>query len=54
MKRTAVMFYLNPEIVKKAREVASETDIVRSLEAALAACVDYHLWVREVARGEGQ
>jgi hypothetical protein len=28
-----------------------ETDVVRSIEAALAAALDYQMWVREVAAG---
>jgi hypothetical protein len=28
-----------------------ETDVIRSIEAALAAAVDYQLWVREVSAG---
>jgi hypothetical protein len=29
-----------------------ETDVVRSIEAALAAAIDYKIWVHEVERGE--
>jgi hypothetical protein len=28
-----------------------EPDVVRSIEAALAAALDYKLWIREVAAG---
>ena len=34
------------------RPEIEERDVVRSIEAALAAALDYQLWVREVAAGE--
>lgn len=50
--RTAFTFYLDPKLVDRARSEVSEPDVIRSIEAALAAAIDYQLWVREVARGE--
>ncbi len=50
--RAAFTFYLDPRLVDRARSEVSEPDMVRSIEAALAAAIDYQLWVREVARGD--
>jgi hypothetical protein len=50
--RTAFTFYLDPKLVDRARTEVSESDMIRSIEAALAAAIDYQMWVREVARGE--
>ncbi len=50
--RSAFTFYLDPKLVDRARSEVSEPDVIRSIEAALAAAIDYQLWVREVARGE--
>jgi uncharacterized protein YciW len=50
--RMAFTFYLDPRLVDRARSEVSEPDVVRSIEAALAAAIDYQLWVREVARGD--
>jgi uncharacterized protein YciW len=47
--RRAYTFYLDPLLVDRAREEVSEPDVVRSIEAALAAAIDYQLWIREVA-----
>jgi uncharacterized protein YciW len=47
--RRAYTFYLDPVLVDRAREEVSEPDVVRSIEAALAAAIDYQLWIREVA-----
>jgi hypothetical protein len=44
-------FYLDAALVERARREVGETDVVRSIEAALEAVVDYQLWVREVAAG---
>ncbi len=51
-RRRAFTFELNPELVERARREVAEGDVVRSIEAALAAAIDYQLWVREVRRGE--
>jgi hypothetical protein len=45
-------FYLDAGLVDRAREQIGEGDVVRSIEAALAAALDYQMWVREVAAGE--
>ncbi|MEO5510769.1 MAG: hypothetical protein ABIS27_09060 [Longimicrobiales bacterium] len=50
--RTPFTFYLDARLVDRARSEVSEPDVVRSIEAALAAAIDYQMWVREVARGE--
>jgi hypothetical protein len=50
--RQAFTFYLDPALVDRARVEIGESDVVRSIEAALAAALDYQLWVREVAAGE--
>jgi hypothetical protein len=44
-------FYLDAALVERARQEVGETDVVRSIEAALAAALDYQMWVREVAAG---
>jgi len=44
-------FYLDAALVERARREVGETDVVRSIEAALAAALDYQMWVREVAAG---
>lgn len=44
-------FHLDAALVERARREVGERDVVRSIEAALAAAVDYQLWVREVAAG---
>jgi hypothetical protein len=52
VQRRAYTFYLDPALVARARTEIEETDVVRSIEAALAAALDYQLWVREVAAGQ--
>jgi hypothetical protein len=49
--RQAYTFYLDADLVEAARREVGERDVVRSIEAALAAAIDYQLWVREVSRG---
>lgn len=49
--RQAFTFFLDPALVERARREVGEGDVVRSIEAALAAAIDYHMWVREVAAG---
>jgi len=52
--RQAYTFYLDPRLVDRAKREVSEPDMVRSIEAALAAAIDYQLWIREVATtGQG-
>ena len=50
--RRAYTFVLDHELVERARREVSEGEVVRSIEAALAAAIDYQLWVREVSAGE--
>jgi hypothetical protein len=49
--REPYTFYLDAALVERARQEVGETDVVRSIEAALAAALDYQMWVREVAAG---
>ena len=49
--RRPFTFVLDQDLVEKARQEVGETDMVRSIEAALVAALDYNLWVREVAGG---
>lgn len=51
-ERQAYTFYLEPGLVDRARQEIGEGDVIRSIEAALAAALDYQLWVREVAAGK--
>lgn len=50
--RRPFTFLLDPLLVERARAEVGEKDMVRSIEAALTAAIDYQLWVREVARGD--
>ena len=52
VERQAYTFYLDPSLVARARMEIEEGDVVRSIEAALAAALDYQLWVREVSAGQ--
>lgn len=44
-------FILDETLVERARREVGESDVVRSIEAALAAAIDYRSWVREVREG---
>jgi hypothetical protein len=44
-------FILDQSLVERARREVGERDMVRSIEAALAAAIDYNSWVREVRDG---
>lgn len=44
-------FILDETLVERARREVGESDVVRSIEAALAAAIDYTSWVREVREG---
>jgi len=44
-------FVLDQDLVERARREVGESDVVRSIEAALAAAIDYSSWVREVREG---
>lgn len=50
--RQSFTFILDPVLVERARREIGERDMVRSIEAALLAAIDYQLWVREVSRGK--
>ncbi|HET9983877.1 MAG TPA: hypothetical protein VFQ38_09835 [Longimicrobiales bacterium] len=50
--RRPFTFLLDERLVERARSEVGEGDVVRSIEAALAAAIDYQLWVREVRSGE--
>lgn len=50
--RESFTFLLDPRLVARARREVGERDVVRSIEAALLAAVDYQLWLREVSRGK--
>lgn len=44
-------FILDQSLVERARTEVGEPDMVRSIEAALAAAIDYRRWLREVREG---
>lgn len=44
-------FVLDGALVERARREVGESDVIRSIEAALAAAIDYRSWVREVREG---
>lgn len=44
-------FVLDQDLVARALREVGERDMVRSIEAALAAAIDYNSWVREVREG---
>lgn len=50
-RRRPHTFVLDPSLVERARQEVGESDVVRSIEAALAAAIDYTSWVREVREG---
>lgn len=50
-RRRPHTFLLDQTLVERARREVGETDVVRSIEAALAAAIDYRCWVREVRDG---
>lgn len=50
--RRPFTFLLDEQLVERARREVGEGDVVRSIEAALAAALDYQIWVREVTAGE--
>lgn len=49
--RRVYTFVLDASLVERARREVGERDVVRSIEAALAAAIDYQMWVREVSNG---
>ncbi|MBI4409227.1 MAG: hypothetical protein HY561_05935 [Gemmatimonadetes bacterium] len=52
VERRPFTFLLEPGLVARARQEVGEPDVVRSIEAALAAAIDYQLWIREVKQGK--
>lgn len=50
--RRPYSFFLDADLVERAREEVGEPDVIRSIEAALAAAIDYKAWVREVSAGQ--
>lgn len=50
--RRPYSFMLDGDLVERARQEVGERDVIRSIEAALAAAIDYKVWVREVAAGQ--
>jgi hypothetical protein len=51
VSRQAYTFYLDTGLVDRVRREIGEGDVVRSIEAALEAALDYQLWVRETSSG---
>lgn len=51
-ERGPYTFVLDRELVRRARREVEERDVVRSIEAALAAAIDYQTWVRGLREGE--
>ena len=49
--RRPYSFFLDPELVERAREEVGEPDVIRSIEAALAAAIDYKVWQQQVSAG---
>ena len=49
--RSPHTFVVDRALVQRARREVGESDMVRSIEAALAAAIDYRSWVREVQEG---
>jgi hypothetical protein len=50
--RRPYSFFLDADLVERARQEVGESDVVRSIEAALAAAIDYKIWLHELERGE--
>jgi hypothetical protein len=51
-QRQAYTFYLDEGLVDRVRREIGEKDVVRSIEAALEAVLDYQRWVRETSAGQ--
>lgn len=49
--RRPYSFDLDADLVERAREEVGELDVVRSIEAALAAAIDYKEWQQQIAAG---
>lgn len=50
-RRRPHTFLLDQTLVERARREVGESDVVQSIEAALAAAIDYRTWIRDVERG---
>ena len=50
--RRPYSFFLDPDLVERARIEVGETDVIRSIEAALAAALDYKAWQQQVSSGD--
>jgi hypothetical protein len=50
--RRPYSFFLDPDLVERARNEVGETDVIRSIEAALAAALDYKAWQQQVSAGD--
>jgi post-segregation antitoxin (ccd killing protein) len=49
--RRPYSFFLDMELVERARQEVGEVDVVRSIEAALAAAIDYKVWQQQITSG---
>lgn len=49
--RTAYTFVLNSELVERALREVAEQDVIRSIEAALIAAIDFQRWREAVRSG---
>jgi hypothetical protein len=52
VSRRPYSFFLDPDLVERARQEVGESDVVRSIEAALAAAIDYKAWLHQMERGD--
>lgn len=50
--RRPYSFFLDASLVERARHEVGESDVIRSIEAALAAAIDYKVWQQEVSTGD--
>lgn len=50
--RRPYSFYLDADLVERARHEVGESDVIRSIEAALAAALDYKAWQQQVSSGD--
>jgi hypothetical protein len=49
--RRPYRFFLDADLVERARREVGELDVIRSIEAALAAAIDYKVWQQQVSAG---
>ena len=49
--RRPYRFFLDASLVERARQEVGESDVIRSIEAALAAAIDYKQWQQQIATG---